>query len=503
MRDSNYHAILIANSMFDEDPHNLPELKGPRNDPALLRQALCEEDIGLFPPENVTLVPERADGEIRREIARFLADASSKDTVLLYYSGHGLQDAHGQLYLCARNTRSDLVGATAVSSNWINEMIEDSAARVTIIVLDCCHSGAFKGGDSTQALSGRGRFVLASTRSAELAKDSDVRNGASLFTAALVDGLRRDAIDSDGDGMLSLDDLYGYVHRRLGSLGKHIPHKRFDGDGNPAIALRSVSSHPAAVSGRSEPGRPELYIDPLEIDLGDVEIGESLPAERVVVSNRGGGTLDWTAQASEPWVEVDADDDGLTLRVIPGLRMTRANVYVRERSTGEIRTIRIKVHVRESMPRARPAHTAPPLPTPAPSRSAAWYQAPPGPTGADATGPVRVTMIVISRRSGEWRDSLRAYSVLIDDRKVGSIRPGQRCEYDVTAGTHRVKLTIDSFSSPELVVDMRTGERVGLACGTRNPGRPQFSMSSAFKELKEHKERKDTYIKLEREDTSL
>ena len=68
MSDRTYRALLIANSVFPADSHNLLALEGPRSDPAVLREALCDERIGLFNPDNIRLVNERAESEIRVEI---------------------------------------------------------------------------------------------------------------------------------------------------------------------------------------------------------------------------------------------------------------------------------------------------------------------------------------------------------------------------------------------------------------------------------------------------
>ena len=240
MTNPSYNALLITNARFDADPHNLPELMGPRNDSVILGHAICDNEVGLFDPSNVQFLREGTDSEIRKAIEGLFIDASSRDTVLLYYSGHGRLDLQGQLYLCASNTRSDRLRSTAVGSNWISEVIDGSAAAVTMIFLDCCHSGAFKGGDAAERLSGQGRFVLAGTRAKDLAMDSNTRDGASFFTAALTEGIRC-AHDSDGDGLVTLDDLYNYIYRRLRSSGNQVPHKRFSGDGSPPISRRAVT----------------------------------------------------------------------------------------------------------------------------------------------------------------------------------------------------------------------------------------------------------------------
>ncbi|MCA1845989.1 MAG: caspase family protein [Actinobacteria bacterium] len=97
-----YRALLIANSSFPADPHNLQPLVGPVNDVAVLRAALADPGVGLFEPESVRLVPERTAQEVLVELERFFSAARRDDTLLLYYSGHGVLNERNQLFLCAR-----------------------------------------------------------------------------------------------------------------------------------------------------------------------------------------------------------------------------------------------------------------------------------------------------------------------------------------------------------------------------------------------------------------
>jgi hypothetical protein len=65
MSDGVYRALLIGNSTFPEDPHNLFDLNGPVNDIALLREALVDamektlQEAGV-PEEQIR--PERLSG---------------------------------------------------------------------------------------------------------------------------------------------------------------------------------------------------------------------------------------------------------------------------------------------------------------------------------------------------------------------------------------------------------------------------------------------------------
>ena len=364
MTSRTYRALLIANSTFPADTVNLPELEGPRNDPVVLRDALCDGEVGLFPSDNIRLVTERTMAEVLGEVEDFLRSATSQDTLLLYYSGHGKLDQTGELFLCTRDSRRERLRSTAVKASDLRAMMDESAAAATVVVLDCCHSGRFKGGEVPTALSGRGRFVLTSSRSGELANDADVRNHASLFTHHLAEGLLHGAEDVDGDGLVTLSELYTYVHAALAGVGRPVPQKRFEGDGDVAMALRPTRSSPS----RDQPGlvdvasaAPLLDLSDTAIDLGEVDPDEELPPERIAVINRGGGTLDWTVESSAAWLTAVAEDAAAVLHLRPTPGPNRANVYIRDKTTGALKTVRITVRVRP-LPAAN-------LPTTAPSDS--------------------------------------------------------------------------------------------------------------------------------------
>ena len=113
-----------------------------------------------------------------------------------------------------QDTESTDLLATAVSSTRINEFADASHARNVIIVLDCCHAGAFRGGELGDAVPA-GRYVMTSCRGTQLANDATVDNGTSYFTQHLVDGLLGAAADQYQDGYVSFSDLYAYVDHRL------------------------------------------------------------------------------------------------------------------------------------------------------------------------------------------------------------------------------------------------------------------------------------------------
>ena len=75
---------------------------------------------------------EEFNGEIRKivdEAVQF-ADASPHPDIR-------------ELYLAATDTDLDLLSATGISSSWLNERINRTRSRRTVVLLDCCFSGAF------------------------------------------------------------------------------------------------------------------------------------------------------------------------------------------------------------------------------------------------------------------------------------------------------------------------------------------------------------------------
>ena len=340
---SSYKALLISNSEFPEDPHNLFPLQGPVNDSPLLRDALTDRELGLFDLADVRLLPERSKRDIMTAVEGFFSAAERDDQLLLYYSGHGFPDINGNLYLCARDTTTSSLVATGVSDGEVNAIINLSAARAVIVILDCCYSGAFKGAVPT-GLKGEGRFVISSSRRGQLASDAELVTGASPFTGYLVEALRLGTLDANGDGYVALNDLYDYVLRQLRPTGQ-IPQRHFDHAVGDVILARARQQ--ATPTQPPAGGRPVLSISTDDIDLDGIGPDEVLPAEIVDVVNLGGGELDWTVTTEADWIDLEPQTGFFRLTMHPRPGVNRANVLVRDRGRGGSQTLRVRVLVRE------------------------------------------------------------------------------------------------------------------------------------------------------------
>jgi len=247
--DERRSALLIATAKYGDD--QLKRLRSPARDARILCDVLADAGIGAF---DTTLLTDRPSYEVRERIEGFFADRSPDELLLLYFSCHGVTDTDGRLYFATTDTRRQRFRATAVEAAFVQDCVHGCRSRRIVLILDCCHSGAFPAGMTPKGehtapiraqLEGRGRAVLTSSDALEYAfeVDGDRVEGTgvgSAFTNALVEGLRSGRADLDGDGLISVDELYEYTYNRVReSQPSQTPRAWIDVQGQLVIA-RSV-----------------------------------------------------------------------------------------------------------------------------------------------------------------------------------------------------------------------------------------------------------------------
>src|SRR5512135_1804930 len=218
-------ALVIGNSEYDDA--SLARLITPSEDVNDLAVLLKSPDIGGF-DEVLTLVNEAATS-VRKAIARLFKEKSPDDLLLLYFSGHGVLDDQGHLYLAVKDTERDLLSGTAIPANFITGEMDRSRSRRQVLIFDCCHSGAFARGSkgvvgasvgtaSAFEGTGYGRVVLTATDATQYAWEGDRvigRADNSVFTHYMIQGLQTGEADQDADGRITLDELYDYVYAQV------------------------------------------------------------------------------------------------------------------------------------------------------------------------------------------------------------------------------------------------------------------------------------------------
>jgi hypothetical protein len=209
------HGLLIGVQDY-EGERGMTPLSCPRADVDLMAQVLQDPDC-TDEVYNVTPLLDPTYGDMTNGLDAFLNVVKRHDTVVIYFSGHGMRDDDGDLYLCMKDSKGDRLDLTALSFNRLAKNLQSKNLQRVLIILDCCYSGAAGLKDDVRSKlfepekvnpDGTGMFVLSSAGQAETSKEGDSH---SIFTDVLVEGMRSGAADNDDDGRISVAEIAEYV----------------------------------------------------------------------------------------------------------------------------------------------------------------------------------------------------------------------------------------------------------------------------------------------------
>lgn len=206
-------ALIIATWVYD----HLPHLAAPEQDAQKMAEMLGDPDIGGF---EVKRMDNPTASEVMREVNQIFNGREKSDVVLIYFSGHGIKDRIGRLFLAARDTDEAILLASGVPAPFIYDAADQSASRKLMLIFDTCYSGAatvrsagladFTVDIGAAQLLAAGRYTLVASRAGEYAFEDEMVGGA--FTSALVDGVHTGKADFSNSGFITVEDAYRYAH---------------------------------------------------------------------------------------------------------------------------------------------------------------------------------------------------------------------------------------------------------------------------------------------------
>ncbi|MDT7789014.1 MAG: molecular chaperone DnaK [Pseudonocardiales bacterium] len=215
--------LIIANQHYEDSVFG--ELPGAAQDAVALSEVLTRPEIGGF---DVTVLQDAGSTKFRRAVESFFHDAARDDLLWLHISCHGMKNRDNRLYLVGSDTENDYLAATGVDCTFVSDQVESCRSNQIVVFLDCCYSGAYSRGlrtrgtesvDVAEAFEGRGRVVITASNALQFSHESVLssRDAAepSIFTQAIVNGLRTGDADLDLDGSISVDELYEYIYREV------------------------------------------------------------------------------------------------------------------------------------------------------------------------------------------------------------------------------------------------------------------------------------------------
>ncbi|MGB7379007.1 MAG: EAL domain-containing protein [Rivularia sp. (in: cyanobacteria)] len=217
-------ALLIGVSEYEYELNPLP---GALKDVDAIQRVLQHPDMGDFSPNNIKVLKNPQIPNMGMEIEKIFSNCQKHDLVLLYFSGHGIKDDNGNLYLASSQTckhpNGQLITSSTVAANFVHNIMDKSPSERQVIILDCCFSGAFARGmtvkndgdvDIKNQLGGEGRAVLTSSTSTQYSFEEQASNH-SVYTRYLVEGIENGRADLDGDGVISVDELHEYTRTKM------------------------------------------------------------------------------------------------------------------------------------------------------------------------------------------------------------------------------------------------------------------------------------------------
>jgi uncharacterized caspase-like protein len=306
---SGKYALIIGNTEYS-DP-GLAQLSAPGKDAEDFARVLRDQEIGAFNEVNILL--NQPEYVVREAIDDFFNQKVPDDLLVLYFSGHGVRDELGALYLAVKNTNRLKLKSTGIKSDYIREAMDQSRSKRQVLILDCCNSGAFaQGTKAAKGVSigtasafdgGYGRIILTASDSTQFAWEGDKVIGEtdnSLFTHFLVEGLAGEA-DLDSDGRITVDELYDYAYEKVKlATPKQTPSK-FSTKQQGEIVLRQIT--------RIEDIKPVSLPDQLLSEIENPYPEVRLRAVEQLIKILNGKNLGLARSAREVLERIEKEDD--------------------------------------------------------------------------------------------------------------------------------------------------------------------------------------------------
>ena len=101
-----YRALLIGNSTYPADEHNLQPLRDRSRTSPRSTARSSTRTPGCSPTPTSPCCRRRLDQGASRALGKFFAGADRDDVLLMYFSGHGKLDQNGRLHLCMQDTET-------------------------------------------------------------------------------------------------------------------------------------------------------------------------------------------------------------------------------------------------------------------------------------------------------------------------------------------------------------------------------------------------------------
>lgn len=220
------------------------------------------QDIGVPKEQTTLLLNEHATLiSLKRTLGTELKrKAGEKDTVIVYYAGHGAPEADAsagdddglEKYIVPYDADPHDLYTTGLPMREIETIFQRLTPERIIFISDSCYSGATAGRTFATASrravvsenflarlsKGKGRIVLSASKASEVSEEREDL-GHGVFTYYLLEGLRGKA-DADKDGIVTVDEVYSYVSKKVPEVTGQNQHPVKKGEVEGQLVLGQV-----------------------------------------------------------------------------------------------------------------------------------------------------------------------------------------------------------------------------------------------------------------------
>lgn len=159
-------------------------------------------------------------------ISKFLEAADLYSTILVYYTGHGVQ-IDGENYFVPidceyKNSKAIFTETQLVGINAITDFMTANSSKTNIVILDACRSNPgfakdIVGTGLTEVMAGNGMLIAFATAPNEVALAAQSEDENSFYTKALLDNIVRPNI--------KIEDMFKLVRNEVVSMtnGEQVP----------------------------------------------------------------------------------------------------------------------------------------------------------------------------------------------------------------------------------------------------------------------------------------
>ena len=279
------------------DYTNLQQLDFCKNDGTEVYEVLTS--LGYEISDKNKLIGKAMGTKVKDTIYDFFDDKRDNpdDTLLFYYSGHGVPGDDGNIYLASSDTDPDKPYRRGFSFEELRMRMQNTIPTRVVVILDCCYSGSAKISKGTEddaakigrlileeksrkLPEGQGKYILSSSQSHQEAY-ALTTGEHSIFTYYLLQGLRGNKESIDSEGNVTPQSLGNYVIRAIMSLPpderpKQRPMLKTEESGNVILA-----SYPDL---RSPPPTTQIMPSSLPTKSGEAAVHKGILRSKTKIS---------------------------------------------------------------------------------------------------------------------------------------------------------------------------------------------------------------------------